>query len=455
MPARETAPAGQGPTVTIHRLALILLALLCLPSSGWSGESGEEDRTLLRDLSPELAARVKELPAFFRDAEFTLHLRTFYQNVQTKPGQYEEALAGGGWLAYQSGWLGDTFAAGATVYTSQPLYAPPSREGTLLLEPNGDGFTVLGEAWAKLKYEEHVLTGYRQLIDLGYVNPYDGRMAPNTFEGAMLNGTFGWLDYSAGYLARMKPRNEDEFISMSEAAGAGRTHEGAALAGFRLQPWKPFWFEGNTVFAMDTFNTAFFQTRYAHALNDDVTLSLGVQYTDQRSVGSALLGSFQTWTIGARVTLDFFGASVAPSFHRTGSGNDIQTPFGRWPGYLKLITKDFDLARQTALGVRFAYDFGRIGAPGLTGRFAFANGMDAINPKNGKAQPNEREYDFDVIYAPSKRWLEGFSFRVRVGLVQQANVAGLLPDVRLIMNYDLPVLRGGLARRLRAWWEED
>lgn len=418
-------------------------------------ESGDQDREVLPALSPELGARIKELSPFFRDTEFTLHLRTFYQNVETKPGTYAEAWAGGGWLTLRSGWLSDTFSVGATGYTSQPLYAPTSREGTLLLEPDGQGFTVLGEAWAKLKYGDHVLTGYRQLVDVGYVNPYDGRMAPNTFEGAMVAGRFGWLEYTGGYLTRMKPRNEDEFIPMSEAAGAGRTQEGAALAGFRLQPWQPFWVEASTIFTADTFNTAFLRTQYTHTLSDDVTLSLGIQYADQRSVGEALIGRFQTWTVGARATLDFYGASVAPSFHRTGSGNDIQTPFGRWPGYLKLITKDFDLARQTAVGVRLGYDLGRVGAAGLTGRFFFADGMSAINPKSGKSEPSEREYDFDVIYEPPKGWLAGFSFRVRVGLVQQNGVAGLFPDIRLIMNYELPVLRGGLARGLRAWWEED
>jgi hypothetical protein len=242
---------------------------------------------------------------------------------------------------------------------------------------------------------------------------------------------------------------------MSEAAGASRTNEGAALAGVRLEPWESLRVDANTVFAVDTFNTAFIEAKYTHKQSDDVRLSFGVQYTDQRSVGEALIGRFRTWTVGARATVDFYGASIAPSFHRTGSGNDIQTPFGRWPGYLKLITKDFDLARQTALGVRLSYDFGRIGAPGLAGGFFFASGIDAINPKNGQPEPDEREYDFDVIYAPSTRWIQGFSFRVRVGLVQQAGVSGLLPDIRLIMNYELPVLRGRVARRLRAWWEED
>jgi outer membrane OprD family porin len=425
-----------------------------MPVPGSCAESGER-RGLVPDLFPELAARVQELPPFFRDSEFILHLRTFYQNVQTEPGKFEEAWAGGGWLAYESGWQWDTFSVGATLYTSQPLYAPASREGTLLLGPEGQGFTVVGEAWAKLKYEDQVLTGYRQQVDLGYVNPYDGRMAPNTFEGVMLNGKLGGLAYAAGYLTQMKPRNADAFVSMSEAAGAGGTHQGAALAGFRLEPWKSLSVEANTVFAVDTFNTAFVEAQYTRPLATDVTLSLGLQYTDQRSVGNALLGSFQTWTVGARAKLDGFGLSVEPAFHRTGSGNNIQTPFGRWPGYLKMITKDFDLARQTALGVRLAYDFGWIGAPGVTGRFAFAGGIDAIDPKNGEATPDEREYDFDLIYAPVRGWLDGLSFHVRVGLVQRVGVSGLLPDIRLTMNYELPVLRRALMRRLRAWWEKD
>ncbi len=443
---RTPRQGGKGRWLSVH--CLTLLALTAVPSPGSAAEIVDE-----RDAAPpsvflELGSRMRELPPFLRDSELTLHLRTFYQNVQTGPGQYKEAWAGGGWLAYQSGWLLDTLSVGAAGYTSLPLYAPASREGTLLLEPDGQSLAVLGQAWAKLKWDDHVLTGYRQLVDLGYVNRYDSRMIPNTFEGVMLAGTFDWFEYTAGYLARMKARDEDEFSSMSAAAGAGRTHEGAALAGFRLQPRKPFWMEANTVFGLDTFNTALVRAGYTHALGEDVSLSLGAQYTDQRTAGSQLLGSFQTWTVGFRVALAFFGASIAPAFHRTGSGNDVQTPYGRWPGYLHMITKDFDRARETALGLETTYDFGYIGAQGLNGRFSFASGIDAVNPSTKKAAPDRREYDFDVIYAPPVRWLQGFSFRVRVGLVEQAGISGLLPDIRLITNYEIPVLGGGSARRL-------
>jgi len=444
------------------RLTLTVLVIACAAAPGWSQELAQVDRVDEPAPFSGLENKLKDLPPFLRDTRFILHLRTFYQNVETKagtgtkPGTYQEAWAGGGWLAMESGWLLDTFSVGATGFTSQALYAPASREGTLLLEPTAQGFSVLGEAWAKLRYEDNELTGYRQLVDVGYLNPYDSRMVPNTFEGATLAGKFRWLQYTAGYLTQMKPRNEDSFISMSEAAGASpKTNDGAAVGGFRLQPWPSLTVDANTVFAVNTFNTAFLLSQYAHAFSDDVTLTLGVQYTDQRSVGSELIGSFQTWTVGAKATLDFYGASIAPTFHRTGSGNNIQTPFGRWPGYLKMITKDFDLARQTAAGIRLSYDFGRIHLAGLTGRFSFASGMDALNPKNGKPEPDEREYDFDVIYAPPEGWLSGFSFRVRTGLVEQSGTHGLLPDIRLIMDYEIPVLRGALVRRIQEWWKQD
>jgi hypothetical protein len=49
-----------------------------------------------------------------------------------------EAWALGGWLDYKSGWLADVFRLGATGYTSQPLHAPETRDGTLLPRRRGE-----------------------------------------------------------------------------------------------------------------------------------------------------------------------------------------------------------------------------------------------------------------------------------------------------------------------------
>ena len=61
------------------------------------------------------------LSPFFRDTSVNLHLRSFYFNRLNSDGTQNEAWAFGGWLAYRSGWLWDTFRLGAVGYTSQPL----------------------------------------------------------------------------------------------------------------------------------------------------------------------------------------------------------------------------------------------------------------------------------------------------------------------------------------------
>lgn len=52
--------------------------------------------------------------------------------------------------------------------------------------------------------------------------------------------------------------------------------------------------------------------------------------------------------------------------------------------------------------------------------------------------PNRREYDFDVTYRATGV-LRGLSIRARLGLVHEQRVDRLLPDVRLILNYELPL----------------
>ena len=61
---------------------------------------------------------------FLRDTDVKLHLRLFYFNREKPDDSENEALAFGGWVGYKSGWLLDTFAMGATLYGSAPLYAP-------------------------------------------------------------------------------------------------------------------------------------------------------------------------------------------------------------------------------------------------------------------------------------------------------------------------------------------
>jgi hypothetical protein len=433
---RRSARGG----LRLGRLAVLLLALLSPPAAAWAADPDKDTGALLPTVFPGLATAMKEAPPFFRGTGLLLQFRTYYRNNEASPDTFQEAWAAGGWLAYRSGWLADTFSMGATGYFSLPVYASEDKGGTLLLKPGEDPIAVLGEAWAKLRYGDQVLTGYRQLINVGYVNPQDNRMVPNTFEAAMLDGKVGWLDYHAGYLFGIKPREEDSFLSMAERAGATDSDAGLALAGVRLAPWTPVVVEASAAYGIDTYNTVFLQGEYTLPLAEGIALTVGAQYHDQRSVGSELIGSFDTWNVGAHARLSVRDASIDAMFHQTGDGADIRARYGTWPGYLSLINRDFDHAGETAWGVKVSYDFKGLGLPGLTAFVWYAEGTGLIDPATGLAAPDEREYNFDVTYTFQSGRLKGLQIKARAAVIDLEGTPGLLPDVRLILNWPLPLL---------------
>src|SRR6185295_12372741 len=141
----------------------------------------------------------------------------------------------------------------------------------------------------------------------------------------------GWLDYHAGYLFGMKPREEDSFISIAERAGATDSDAGLVLAGVRAAPSKPLTIEASTAYGIDTYNSALVQADYTVPLAERIALTVGAQYHDQ--------GSFDTWNVGAHARLSFWDASVDVMFNQTGDGANIRSPYGTWPGYLSMINK--------------------------------------------------------------------------------------------------------------------
>ena len=118
------------------RAPLALFLILLVGAVGWCTLVSADDapppppgprlERLFEPLREELATR----PPFLRDTNLSTRFRIYYFN-QTKPDDTQfEALAAGGSISYQSGWLLDTFAMGASFYGSAPLYAPADTDGT-------------------------------------------------------------------------------------------------------------------------------------------------------------------------------------------------------------------------------------------------------------------------------------------------------------------------------------
>ena len=404
-------------------------------------ERAFEERLHKDTFFPRVREFLETQPPFLRDTVLLFHFRTYYLDRDNLDDSENEAWAAGGWLQYRSGWLGDALQLGATLYTSQPLYAPDDTGGTGLLASGQEGYTVLGEAYAALRYRDHRLTGYRQQLDLPFVNGDDSKMTPNTFQGVTLFGKTPWLKYGAGYLFEMKPKTADQFISMGEAAGVPGGDQGLAFAAVRTQPWSGFAIGAVDHFVTDVMNIVYVEADYSWRLGPDLGLTLGAQFTDQRSVGAdRLTGSaFDTRIGGARVVLSYAGAHLTVAFSTASSEASLRKPFGGTPGYVSLMESDFDRAGEDAWLVGLAYDFERLGLRGLSAFVNFARGTGARDPATGQTLPDERELDLTVDYRVARKgWLEGLWLRLRGAVLESGG--STQTEVRLILNYTFPVL---------------
>ena len=145
----------------------------------------------------------------------------------------EENMASviGGSLGYHTGHWRDRLGFGATVYTSQKIWGPQDKGGTGLLKETQNSFTVLGEAYAELKFDDFEVTAFRREMDLPYINKEDIRQVPITHESYMIGRRGTGRDFAIGHVTQIKKRDEDSFISMSEAAGVADKDKGVSVAG--------------------------------------------------------------------------------------------------------------------------------------------------------------------------------------------------------------------------------
>jgi hypothetical protein len=397
---------------------------------------------------PWLKEELKDAPPFFRDTKLDLNVRTYYLYRDKFDDTIIEAWALGGSLSYRSGWFLDHFGIGATLYTSQPLHAPDDRDGTLLLEPVQEGYTQLGQLYARVKImDENFINLFRYEYNTPYINKNDNRMTPNTFEAYTFTGTAGGKDgtpkftYGAGYFDKIKPRNSDHFISMAEAAGVD-ADRGVYAAGANVS-FPAFSIGAIDYYSNDIINIGYAEAKYTLTLTERLGILFSAQFTDQRSVGDDLLKgySFETNQFGLMTSLSYRGGIITLAYTKNAEDADLQNPWSSYPGYTSVQVQDFNRAGENAFMVKGSYDFSHLGLDGVTAYALWVRGWNAINPSTKAEVYDQDEYDTDVQWRPKSGVMKGFWFRVRYAHVEQRGVGDAsLDDFRVIVNYDLSLL---------------
>lgn len=367
------------------------------------------------------------------DAVFTAAPRFYYRYRDNLDGSISEALAGGGAMVFESGWAYDFFQIGFAGYSSLPFYGPDDRGGTGLLRPIQENYSVLGQAYANFKTNRTAATIGRALIDLPYLNANDSRMTPNTFETVALRSKeLENLQIGLGYVGKMRFRNESTFESMSERAGAPGTDKGVGVAAVRWNVTDNYQVSLVEQYGWDMFNTLYAESERSVELGGDFTLKLGAQFTDQRSVGDALVGDFDSQHVGAKAALGHGNLTALVSATWTSDGDGIRKPWGGSPSYNSVMISDFDRGGERSVRFGISRDLSDLLVEGLsaTGYYVYGDGPggDAVFPND------QREVGVTVDYQFSEGILENFWIRGRtawndrIGGEERA-------DYRLILNY--------------------
>ncbi len=390
-------------------------------------------------LFPWIRRQMQTLPPFLADTKLYLRYRTYYLRQDRTSGRLSEAWAMGGSIYYRSGWLKDVFAVELEGFTSQPIVAPAGRGGTLLLEdPGQNGYSVLGVANARLRHRDFMLTGFRQQLDLPYLNRQDSRMTPNTFEAAKISKEEGPVRFAAGYAWRFKRRNGDDFVSLAEEVGVPKSR-GAAFGSVLWDPSENLHFGASGFVVPDLLATVYAETHYDVYLTEGLGVRIDAQFTHQHTVGEELLeGSpFDTWNLGLRASAGWQGAVLRLAFAITGEERRIESFYGSNPSYLGLMQRTFNQADEKALLVSLAYDFSEIGIEGLSAIANFAQGWDGvIAGKRG----NAREFNFTADYRIGSGILQSFWLRLRAAWLEDSAAPNHGTDFLVILRYELPVI---------------
>ena len=413
--------------------------------------------------------RLEKRRTAIENTQFLINLRTFYFDRSDFAGAEKQAWAIGGWAGFKTGYFLDHIAFGATVFTTNPIYAPDDRDGTTLLEEGQNGFTVLGEWYIDIRLFDglNINVGAKG-YDTPFISRNDNRMLPNTFEAVVLQGRtelgdsssdapvtpdgmalskdgkevavpsptpapeVAVIKYGLGYFDQIKERNENQFVSMAKDEGAD-VNRGVWAAGAIYEKGK-FSIGAIDYFSEDIINIAYAETKLEVPLSADWRPKLHAQFVDQRSVGDELLqhSSFEADQFGIKADLPFRKALFTVAFTHAWGDANLRNPWSGYPGYTSVQVQDFNRAGESAFLLRAGYDF-----PWVDGLSAYGLAVFGTDPDSA-TQFRQNEFDSNLQWAPKKGLLKGLSLRLRYAVVQQfGGDVHNLTDFRAICNYEI------------------
>lgn len=328
-------------------------------------------------------------------------------------------------------------SAGFSIYTSQGMGLNDDDKnvyGLLAKDKNGnhESYTVLGEAYLLGKFEETTLQIGRQEMHTPWIDLYDNRMTPQSFEAVTLrNRSVTGLQIIASQVNKIKKKTDTTFQYMSQAAGAIQEEpvtEGGliytGIDGIELQIWDDY--------AHEMWNDIYVRSDCTVQINDSVSIYSNERYLDRKDVGDQIIGTLDTYTFGLQGGLKAYDAELSLAYSRNGP-QPILRPWGHDLA-VSIQVHVADRAEETAWSPGFKYDFAHIGLKGLTGGVIY--GIFNTPDSGPNASPDRDELDFNSQYDCSS-WVKGLSLQLRYAIIDEDETLGGedFNDFRFYLRY--------------------
>ncbi len=293
-----------------------------------------------------------------------------------------------------------------------------------LTVPQHDNVTRLQEYYIQGDYCDTTVKVGAQEVHTPFLHIHPVRMINRTFRGvSLVNKSFRNLSLMGYYLTDemdwvdedFQPFNDDVYI-----AGVKYALPGDAVKS-SVQAW---------YFTMaDNLYQAWFNATFSRKVND-IEFHASPTYFFQQSHGDEQAGAIDTYQYGLNAGVRAYGFDLTAFYAKTGD----QSIYDPW-GYGKILIQQIvnsgdsfngDREDEDAYAVKLAYDFGAVGAKGLSA-YVFHGIYDA-------ATGTVNETDYNLQYAFS----DALSVRLRLAQVNtDSSSTGWqdLNDYRLYVTY--------------------
>lgn len=389
--------------------------------------------------------------AFIEDSSATFETRNMYFNrdFHNEPSTTQskrEEWAQGFMLNLESGFTEGTvgFGVDALGMLGVKLDSGKGRTGTGLLPTHDDGhaadeYSKLGLT-GKVKVSATELKVGTLIPETPTLQPNDGRILPQTFEGAVLTSQeIKNLMFTGGRLEKVKDRNDTnkEDIALNNKNGrflgtVEGNHFDMAGVDYKLTDR----ITGSYHFAqLDNVYRQHFVGVLATQPFGPGTLGADVRLAFSDDQGQARGGKIDNTSLSSLFSYALNGHKLSTGYQQMSGDSAFPYVDGADPYLVNFVQiNDFAQADERSWQVRYDYDFAKLGLPGLTFMSRYLSGDNVSRAAGGEGKEWERNTEFKYVVQSGA--LKNVAVRLR-NATFRSNFSRDADEVRLLVSYSV------------------